>query len=71
MRITIDIDENKLTDILQYTGQKKKSPAIAKALDTYLREMRKQRLLNRVREGRTDYPLTNDALEARGEYDPD
>jgi Arc/MetJ family transcription regulator len=69
MRITVDIDENKIAEIQRITGQRMKSPAVNMALDVFLREMRKRELLNRVREGRTDYPRTNDELEKLGDHD--
>jgi hypothetical protein len=39
MRITIEIDENKLKEIVRSTGQKKKSPALAQALDEFLENL--------------------------------
>lgn len=71
MRITVDIDADKLEEIRRITGLRKKSPAVNRALDMFLREMRKRGLLDRVREGKTDYPLTNEALEQLGDYDLD
>ena len=36
MRITIEIEENKLDEVLAATGERKKSPAVAVALDEFL-----------------------------------
>ena len=71
MRITIDLDESQLKQIQAVTGMKKKSPAVGKALQTYLREMTKKRILRMVKEGRTDYSTSNKELERRAMYDPD
>jgi len=71
MRITVDIDDKKLKEIQRITGLRMKSPAVNRALDIFLREMRKRDLLEQVREGKTDYPRTNEELEQLGHYDPD
>ncbi len=69
MRITVDIEAKKLSEIQELTGLRMKSPAVNRALDIFLREMRKRRLLDRVWEGKTDYPMSNDELEGLGDYD--
>jgi Arc/MetJ family transcription regulator len=71
MRITVDIDDKKLSEIQRITGLRMKSPAVNRALDLFLRESKKRTLLDRVREGKTDYPLSNDELEDLGDYDSD
>lgn len=71
MRITIDIDEKQLAGIQKETGIRKKSPAVRHALECYIREMEKKRFLREVMEGRCDYSLTNEQLEALGIYDTD
>ena len=71
MRITVDIDESQLRTIQQATGQRKKSPAIRQALDEFVAERKRKQFLLKVMEGRVDYGLTNDELEARGTYDAD
>jgi Arc/MetJ family transcription regulator len=69
MRITIDVDANELKQIQQITGEKKKSPAIARALSRFLRQQERQKFLERGLSGETDFPLTNDELEARDLYE--
>ncbi len=71
MRITVDIEESQLKAIQNATGQQKKSPAIRQALDEYVEERKRRQFLSKVMEGRVDYGLTNDELEARGTYDAD
>lgn len=63
MRITIEIDEKKLNEIIRSTGQKKKSPALAQALDEYLENRRRKEFLARVMEGKTDYAASNEEIE--------
>jgi hypothetical protein len=63
MRITIEIEEKKLRSILKYTGQRKKSPAVATALDEYLDQKKRQAFVAKVMEGGTDYRASNDEVE--------
>jgi hypothetical protein len=65
MRITIDVDASELKRIQRITGEKKKSPAIAQALSRFLRQQERQKFLERVLSGQTDFSLSNDELEAR------
>ena len=65
MRITVELDDAEIAQVQAATGLRKKSPAVRQAVVEYLRAHEKQRFLKRVREGRTDYSLTNAELEAR------
>jgi Arc/MetJ family transcription regulator len=67
--MTVDIDDKLLSEIQHETGMKGKSPAVRKALETYLREVRKRSLIQRVMEGRTNYGRSNEELEALTTYD--
>jgi Arc/MetJ family transcription regulator len=69
MRITIDIDEEQLVRVQQATGIRKRSPAIRLAVDAFLQSLERQQFVRKVLEGRTDYTVSNDELEARGDYD--
>jgi len=69
MRITVEIDAKELRLIQQATGQKKKSPAVSKALSDYLRMQQKRVFIGRALRGETNYSLTNDELEARDVYE--
>lgn len=64
MRITVDIEEKKLRTILQLTGQGKKSPAVAQALDEFIEDRRRKAFLAKVMAGKTDYRMSNDRIEA-------
>ncbi|HEX4644591.1 MAG TPA: type II toxin-antitoxin system VapB family antitoxin [Verrucomicrobiae bacterium] len=65
MRITIDIDANSLKQIQKVTGERKKSPAINHALADFLRMRERRAFIEKALTGKTDYPLTNEELEAR------
>jgi Arc/MetJ family transcription regulator len=69
MRITIDIGAKQLTRIQKITGEKKKSPAVARALAEYLNWRQRHQFVERVLAGKTDFALTNRDLEARDVYD--
>ena len=63
MRVTLDIDEIKLRNIIKETGQKKKSPALAQALDEFLEDRKRKKFLARVMEGKTNYAASNKEIE--------
>jgi hypothetical protein len=64
MRITVDIEDEKLRSILKLTKQTKKSPALALALDEFIENRERQQFLNKVMSGGTDYRMSNEQLEA-------
>lgn len=63
MRITVEIDDKKIAKIVKATGQKKKSPAVAQALDEYLEDRKRKDFLTKVLSGKTDYAASNEELE--------
>ena len=68
MRITVDIAPEPLAEVLRLTGERKKSPAIAKAVVEFVRRRKAQEFGALLREGAFDYPMTNDDVEnAEGE----
>ncbi len=64
MRITVDIEQKKLSSILRLTRQTKKSPAVAQALDEFIEQRQRQEFLAKVMAGHTDYRRSNDELES-------
>ena len=64
MRITVEIDESDLKEVMRLTALKKKSSAVAAAVAEYLRLRRLDRIMAMVREGKIGYGYTNDELEA-------
>jgi Arc/MetJ family transcription regulator len=65
MRITIEIDANELKQIQKITGQRKKSPAVSRALADFLRMRKREAFIEKALAGQTDYALTNEQIEAR------
>ncbi len=69
MRITVDLDANDLTEVSRLTGIKKKSPAVALAVQEYIRQKERELFLKKVLAGETNYALSNDELEAATKWD--
>lgn len=64
MRITIDIDESTLEQVIKYTGETKKGPAIVKAVSEFVRRQLNREFATKVMAGDfADYPMTNDEIE--------
>lgn len=64
MRITVDIPEQVLDDLLLLTGDTKRSPAVAKAVEIYVRREKLREFGRLIRQGEFE-----DAFPAG--YDPD
>ncbi len=69
MRITVDIDEAILADLLEITGDKNKSPAVARAVTDFVRRTRAKEFGRLIREGAFDYFGTSDT-ESKDFCDP-
>lgn len=61
MRISVDIDDQVLKDVMALTGEKSKSPALAKAVTEFVRRQRAREFGRLIREGAFDYPDPADA----------
>ena len=66
MRITVDIEDGVLDELVKMTGETKKSPAVAKAVTEYVRRLKMKEFGRLLREGAFDYPATNDEIEKQG-----
>ena len=64
MRITVEIENSKMEAIQKWTNERKKSPAVAMALDEFIEQRQRQEFLAKVMAGKTDYRLSNDELES-------
>jgi len=69
MRITVDIDEATVAAVQKSTGIEGKSPAVARAVNLYLLQERRKKLIARALEGKTNYSASNELLEKRSKYD--
>lgn len=56
MRISVDVDEATLAEVMALTGEKSKSPALAKAVNEFVRRARAREFGRLIREGAFDYP---------------
>lgn len=65
MRVTIDIEEDTLAEVVKITGEKKMSPAVAKAVGEFVKRAKAREFGRLLRESAFDYDTTNDELEAR------
>ena len=63
MRITVDIEDNIISELLNVMGEKKKSPAISKAVVEFVKRKRAKEFGKLIREGAFDYKTTNEEVE--------
>ena len=63
MRITVDIEDSLVDDLMKITGEKMKSPAVAKAVAEFIKRKKAREFGRMLREGVFDYPVTNEAIE--------
>ncbi len=56
MRITVDIEDEVLSDLLKITGDKHKSPAVSRAVTEFVRRKQAREFGRMIREGIFDYP---------------
>ena len=65
MRMTVDLDEKTLDELLKVTGHKKNSPAVAFAVRDFINRKKSKDFGRMLREGTFDYPATNLESEQR------
>jgi len=63
MRMTVDIDKETLDELLKVTGHAKNSPAVAFAVRDFLNRRKAKDFGRMLREGKFDYPATNEEIE--------
>lgn len=61
MRISVDIEESILEEVMAITGEKNKSPALAKAVTEFVRRQRAREFGRMIRESAFDYPAPAEA----------
>ena len=68
MKITVDISEKDLKDVMRFTGEKKKGPAIARLLADTLMLKRRRELSDEVKSGkvRFEFPTTRPCRNSTG-----
>jgi len=65
MRMTVELDEKTLDELLKVTGHTKNSPAVAFAVRDFINRKKARDFGRMLREGKFDYPATNEEIEAR------
>jgi len=56
MRISVDIEKNLLKEVMALTGESGKSPALAKAVEEFVRRRKAAHFGRLIRESAFDYP---------------
>ena len=56
MRISVEIDEALLDEVMELTGEKNKSPALAKAVEQFVLRAKAREFGRLIREGAFDFP---------------
>lgn len=57
MKITVELSDNELNDVMRFSGEKKKGPAIRKFIGTELMLKRRQELTGKVLSGAWDIEM--------------
>jgi len=63
MRLTVDISEAILEELSRILNEKKRSPAVAKAVAEFVRREKARDFAQWLRKGEFNYPTTNDEVE--------
>jgi len=68
MRISVEIDEATLREVMAMTGEKRKSPALAKAIVEFVNRRKAREFGRLIRESAFDYP--DESVEVDPGEDP-
>jgi hypothetical protein len=63
--MTVEIDDKTLDELTKVTGIKKNSPAVAFAVRDFINRKKTKDFGKMLREGKFDYPATNEEIEAQ------
>jgi len=69
MKITVEIDAKTLKEIQTITGIRKRSPAVSRAAEEFVKAEHRRNIIKRALNGEMDYSLSNDELESLTGYD--
>ena len=71
MKITIEISEKDLKDVMRFSGERKKGPAISKFLATELMMQRRRELSDEVMSGKVRFDFPNwESMQELDEKNP-
>jgi hypothetical protein len=65
MRISVEIEESQLKELLRLTGESKMSPAVSKVVSEFINRKKAREFGRLLREGAFDYGATNGEVEAQ------
>ena len=65
MKITVELDDATMGELLAATGERKKGPAVAQAVEEFLKRKKAREFGRLLMEGAFDYPAP-DAAERQG-----
>jgi hypothetical protein len=63
MRITVDLEQSTVDELMRITGEKMKSPAVSRAVEEFVKRKKAKEFGRMLREGAFDYPVTNESIE--------
>ena len=66
MRVSVELDESLVKDILELTGETKMSAGIAKAVELFANRKKAVGIIRSLRENPLNYAHTNDEIEDWG-----
>lgn len=70
MRISVELEEKMVEDIMKLTGERKMSAAIAKAAEMFTKRQKAVAMIRSLREDPLDYGLSNEELEKASDPEP-
>lgn len=66
MRVSVELNETLVKEIMELTGETKMSAGIAKAAELFVNRKKAVGIIRSLRENPLDYAHTNDEIEAWG-----
>lgn len=66
MRVSVELNETLIKEIMELTGETKMSAGIAKAAELFVNRKKAVGIIRSLREHPLDYAYTNDEIEAWG-----
>ncbi len=70
MRVSVEMENKLVEQIMEMTGERKMSAAIAKAAEMFVKRQKAVAMIRALREDPLDYGETNDELEAAADPEP-
>ena len=67
MKVTVEINEGTLKELMAVTHERKKGPAVGKAVAEFLKRKKASEFGRLLMEGHFDYPSTNEAIEQQSD----